>query len=123
MNRQLLNWLQRNPQWVLRSEFVKGMIDYKLSMLALANCKRAFITHKGEFYGSLKDVPTFVGVSEVIRVDSIFSDHDLESMKDELTQYESPEIIRELKRTREVAIAKTNDFIKICDLRLSQLEN
>ncbi len=123
MNRQILDWLQRNPQWVLRSEFVKGMIDYKLSMKALNNCQRAFITLDGEFYGSLKDVPTFVGVSEVIRLDSIFTDKELKLMEEELSQFESPDLIRELKRTREVAISKTMNFIKVCDMRLKEIEN
>jgi len=122
MNRKVLDWLQRNPQWILRSEFIKGIIDYELSKRALANCQRAFITAEGDFYGSLRDVSTFVGVREVIKIDSIFSDKELEEMRNELTNCNSADLIREKKRAKEVAISKAKDFINECDLRLEQLK-
>ena len=122
MNKRILDWLERNPAWILRKDFTNSITDYYLAKLVLRNSESGFLTHDGKFYSSLRDVPSFVGIQQVIEVGDLSSKEEMEHMQLELGKCSNIELVKYKKRAQEAVIIKANNFLRECDLRLEQLK-
>lgn len=122
MNDNILDWLKDNPEWILKSDFVEGITDYDLSRRAIENSEKAFLTPNAEFFKSLRDAHTFAGIKQIIKIESMFSDQELEALRSNLLDCENIGLIQVKKKAKEIAILKAKDYIEICKERIDQLE-
>jgi len=121
MNQDVLNWLMQHPQWVLRSEFIKGITDYELSRKAISNSKRAFLTQDGKFYESLRELPNFIGVKQIMLIESIFTQDDLVKLREDIQLCNDVNALLEMRRSKEIAISKAQEIIQVYDEKLLEL--
>jgi len=122
MRRAILDWLLKHPDWILRTEYFEKItqLDHEKKILDIHEF--GFLTKDGQFYCSLKDIPNFIGVKQVIRINSMSDEKEKMIMLKELENLFDIHLIDEKINMKQNIINKAQSFIDECEMRKKQLK-
>lgn len=122
MKKAILDWLLKHPEWILRTEYLNKITQYDHEKNILDIHEFGFLSKDGQFYSSLKDIPNFIGVKQVIRINTISDEKENMIVLKELENLFDIHLIDEKIDIKQNIILKAQAFIDECELRKKQLK-
>lgn len=122
MKKAILDWLLKHPDWILRTEYLNKITQYDLEKNILDIYEFGFITKDGQFYSSLRDIPNFIGVKQVIRINTISDEKENMIVLKELENLFDIHLIDEKIDIKQNIINKAKTYIAECEMRKKQLK-
>lgn len=122
MKKAVLNWLSNNPEWILKTEYLNKIQIRDQEIKILEIIEFGFITPSGEFYSRLKIIPNFIGVKQVIRINTITDEKENLIVIKELENLFDIHLIDEKIERKQHIILNAQAFIDECKLRKEQIK-